>query len=456
MSGKVNKTVIVTTSLGAFATPFMVSSVNIAMPSISNEFALASTLLSWIPLSYTLSTAVFVLLFGRLADIVGRKKVLMYGMALHILSSLLCAAAVSPYMLIFGRVIQGIGGAAIAATVVSILTSVFPAGSRGKALGLNVAMTYIGLSTGPYLGGLLVKYFGWRSIFIFSSAIGIIVFIALFQLKQDWAEAKGEKLDYIGAALFGLALIGIIAGFSVIREPAGPWLLPAGIVLIFIFVFYENKAEQPILNISLFKSNRVVVFSSLAALLNYSATYALSYMMSLYLQYAKGFEASKAGLIMIAQPAVMALLSPLAGFLSDRIEIQKVASIGMAITTAGLAFFIFINLETSLLYIIFALVVLGLGFALFSSPNTNAIMSAVDKRYYGITSGIISVARTIGQTFSMGLASMVTSIYVGDRPISDSIPQLQASLRTMFIIMTALCFMGIFASMARSGHSKQQ
>ena len=302
----------------------------------------------------------------------------------------------------------------------------------------------------------MVKYFGWRSIFLFTSAIGIIVVIALLQLKQDWAEAPGEKLDLIGSAVFGLALIGIIVGFSSVMEPSGPWLILAGIVLIFVFVYYENKISQPILNISLLKNNRVVIFSSLAALLNYSATFALSYLMSLYLQYVKGFEPSKAGLILIAQPAVMAIFSPLAGLLSDKIEIQKVASIGMAITTLGLAFFIFISQGTSILYIIVALVVLGLGFALFSSPNTNAIMSSVDKRYYGITSGIISVARTIGQTFSMGLASMVISIYIGNQPISSNIPQLLTSLKTVFLIMTILCFLGIFASLARSSFRRQQ
>ena len=456
MSNNVNKTILATTSLGAFISPFMVSSVNIAMPSISNDFTLSSTILNWIPLSFTLSMAIFVMLFGRLADIVGRKKVLLFGVILFTVSSLICAASINPVMLICARVLQGVGGAAIAVTVVSILTSVFPAGSRGKALGLNVAMTYIGLSSGPYLGGLLVKYFGWRSIFLFTSAIGIIVVIALLQLKQDWAEAPGEKLDLIGSAVFGLALIGIIVGFSSVMEPSGPWLILAGIVLIFVFVYYENKISQPILNISLLKNNRVVIFSSLAALLNYSATFALSYLMSLYLQYVKGFEPSKAGLILIAQPAVMAIFSPLAGLLSDKIEIQKVASIGMAITTLGLAFFIFISQGTSILYIIVALVVLGLGFALFSSPNTNAIMSSVDKRYYGITSGIISVARTIGQTCSMGLASMVISIYIGNQPISSNIPQLLTSLKTVFLIMTILCFLGIFASLARSSFRRQQ
>ncbi len=456
MNNDINKKILAITSLGAFIPPFMVSSVNIAMPTISNEFALSSTMLNWIPLSFTLLMAIFVLPYGRLADIVGRRKVLLFGMILFVLSSLLCAAAINPIMLIFARVFQGIGGAGISVTVVSILTSVYPAGSRGKALGLNVAMTYIGLSSGPYLGGLMVKYFGWRSIFLFTSAAGIIVIIALFNLKQDWAESKGEKLDIVGTIIFGLSIIGIIVGFSAIMEPFGMWLILGGIALIFVFVYYENKISQPILNISLLKNNRVIVFSSLAALFNYSATFALSYLMSLYLQYVKGFEPSHAGLILIAQPAVMAALSPLAGLLSDKFEIQKVASLGMGITTLGLSFFIFLNEGTSIYYILVALVLLGLGFALFSSPNTNAVMSAVDKRYYGITSGILSVSRTIGQTFSMGLASMIIAVYMGNEPISSNIPQLMLSMKTVFTVMTILCFLGIFASLARSSFQNKR
>ncbi len=452
----INKFILITTSLGAFIPPFMISSVNIAMPTISNEFALSSTMLNWIQLSFTLSIAIFVLPYGRLADIMGRKKVLLFGMILFVLSSLLCAVAFNPIMLIFARIFQGIGGASISVTVISILTSVFPAGSRGKALGLNVAMTYIGLSSGPYLGGLMVKYFGWRSIFLFISIIGILVIISLFKLNQDWAESKGEKLDLMGSIIFGLSLIGIILGFSAIKEPFGLWLILAGIALTFVFVYYEGKISQPILNISLLKNNRVLVFSSLAALLNYSATFALSYLLSLYLQYIKGFEPSQAGLILIAQPVVMAVLSPLAGLLSDKIEIQKVASIGMGITTLGLSFFIFLNEGTSIYYIIVGLIVLGLGFALFSSPNTNAIMSSVDKRYYGITSGILSVSRTIGQTFSMGLSSMIIAIYMGNEQIRHNIPQLLVSIKIVFMVMTIICFIGIFASLARPSLKKSK
>ncbi|MDF2677217.1 MAG: putative transport protein, partial [Bacillota bacterium] len=420
MDDKLKKIIMIATSLGAFIVPFMVSSINIALPTISKEFLLSSVLLNWIALSFTLATAIFILPFGRLADILGRKKLLLLGMTAFTLASILCGISFNPAMLILSRTLQGISGATISVTVVSILTSVFPAGARGKALGLNVAMTYTGLSTGPYLGGLLTKYFGWRSIFFVSAFIGVAVVISLINLKQEWVEAKGEKFDFIGSVIYGISLLGIILGFSLIRSTFGPILIAIGILAMILFGYYENKTAHPILNMSLFKNNKVVTFSSLAALINYSATFALSYLLSLYLQYIKGFEPTKAGLILIAQPIVMTLFSPVAGFFSDKIEPQRVASIGMALTTVGLSFFIFLNETTSIPYIITALLIMGFGFALFSSPNTNAVMSSVEKKYYGITSGILGASRTVGQTLSMGLASLVLAIYIGNAPINST------------------------------------
>lgn len=450
MERESSKLILVTTSLGAFIVPFMTSAVNIALPSVSKEFAMNSVMLNWVALVFTLSIAIFILPFGRLADILGRKKLLMLGMTTFALSSVISGLSFKPMMLVSARSLQGISGAAISVTVLSILTSAFPSGSRGKALGLNVAMTYTGLSIGPYLGGLLVKYFGWRSIFFFTALIAMIVAISLFGLKQEWAEARGERFDFIGSVIYGISLLGIISGFSFIRSYWGLILILIGLAAIIAFRFYENKINHPILNMALFKSNRVLTFSSLAALINYSATFALSYLLSLYLQYNIGFDPTKAGLILIAQPVVMTLLSPLAGILSDRIEPQRVASIGMAITTLGLSFFIFLNESTGIPYIIAALMILGFGFALFSSPNTNAIMSSVEKKYYGMTSGILGAARTVGQTLSMGIASLILAVFIGNAQISiENEADLLIAVRVTFTILTVLCFAGIFASVAR-------
>ena len=456
MEDKLNKKIVLLiATLGAFIVPFMLSSVNIALPSIGKEFAINTVLMNWVVLSFMLSRALFILPFGRLADIFGRKRLLLYGMSIFTLASIICGISFNAGMLIGFRVLQGISSAMISVTLISILSSVYFQGDRGRALGINVAATYIGLSSGPFLGGFLTKYLGWRSIFFLVVPIGIIVIIILLNLKQNWAEAKGEEFDYKGSIIYSMGLFGVVYGLSFVRSFWGPIFMLIGCILLTIFGFYENRVKNPILNMTLIKNNKILTFSSLAALINYSATFAISYLLSLYLQYIKGFEPQQAGLILIAQPLIQALFSPIAGGLSDRIEPRMVASLGMAITSAGLAFFIFLTENTSINYIISALSVVGFGFALFSSPNTNAIMGSVTKKYYGVASGIIGSARSIGQAFSMGITSLVMVFYMGNIQISRSNhPNFIISIKVIFIILTILCFFGIFASIARGKTNK--
>ena len=456
MKDKLNKKVVLfIATLGAFIVPFMVSSINIALPSIGREFAMNTVLLNWVVLSYMLSVAVFILPFGRVADIFGSKRLLLYGMSVYTVASILCGISFNAGMLIASRVLQGISGAMISVTIVSMLSSVYSQGERGRALGINVAATYIGLSSGPFLGGFLTKYLGWRSTFFLVVPIGITIIIILLRLSQDWAEAKGEEFDYKGSVIYGVGLLGVIYGLSLIRSFWGILLIFMGFILMLIFGVYENRVKNPILNMTLIKNNKILTFSSLAALINYSATFVISYLLSLYLQYIKGFDPQQAGLILIAQPLVQALFSPLAGRLSDRIEPQIVASLGMAVTSAGLAFFIFLTENTSIQYLIVALSVVGFGFALFSSPNTNAIMGSVAKKYYGIASGIIGSARSVGQAFSMGITSVVMVFYMGNIQISRSNhPNFLISIKVTFIILTILCFFGIFTSIARGKINK--
>ena len=453
MENKIDKrSVLLISLIGAFLVPFMSSSLVIALPSIGNEFSVGTISLNWVLLAFLLSAAIFVVPFGRIADIYGRKKVYLYGMVLFTLSSILSSISFSMEMLILSRIIQGIGGAMIFCTSVAILTSVYPPGERGKVLGLNISVTYIGLSLGPVIGGILTHNYGWRSIFYFTIPIGVfgIVFI-LKKLKYEWIEAKGEKFDYIGSIIYGIALFCIMAGLSLVSEEwYGYLLILVGIISIIVFGYFELKVQNPVLNISLFKGNRVLVFASLAALINYSATYAVGYLLSLYLQYIKGFSSQEAGLILLIQPVIQAVFSPLTGRLSDKFEPQKLASIGMALSGFGLLLFTFLNKNTNLVFVIVALVLLGLGFALFSSPNTNAIMSSVEKKFYGVTSGILGTVRLVGQTFSIGITSLIFIIYFGGAQISKKYhPHFVQSTETIFIVLTILSLVGVFASLSR-------
>ncbi len=437
--------------MGAFLTPFMGSSIAIALPSIGGELAMDAILLGWVATAYLLAAAMFLVPLGRIADIYGRKRIFTYGMITYTAASLLSAISTSAAMLISFRVLQGIGGAMIFSTGVAILTSVFPPEERGRVLGINVAAVYAGLSLGPFVGGLLTQYLGWRSIFWANVPLGLLIIALIFwKLKGEWAEAKGEKFDIVGSLIYSLMLIAIMYGFTMLPELPGAGLILAGGLGIVAFVKWETKVKSPVLDVRLFGNNTVFALSNLAAFINYSATFAVSFLLSLYLQYIKGLTPQIAGLVLVAAPVVQAIFSPLAGRLSDKIEPRIVASLGMGLTVIGLIFFIFLGNATSLWFIIAGLIILGFGFALFSSPNTNAVMSSVEKRFYGVASATLATMRQIGMMFSMGMVMLIFAIYLGRVQITPEyyVPFL-SSLNTAFIIFTVLCFGGIFASLAR-------
>ncbi len=447
-----NKVVLLVVTTGSFLTPFMGSSINIALPSIGKEFAMDAVLLAWVATSYLLSSTIFLLPFGRIADIHGRKRIFTYGIFIYTFSSLLSAISTSAAMLISFRILQGIGGAMIFGTGIAILTSVFPIEERGKALGINVAAVYLGLSLGPFLGGLLTQHFGWRSIFLANLPLGLIIITFLFwKLKGEWAGARGEKFDLSGSIIYGLAIVALMYGLSLLPAISGIVAIVFGILCISTFIWWETKvAASPVLHMSLFKNNRVFVFSNLAALINYSATFAVAFLLSLYLQYAKGFGPQSAGLVLVSMPAVQTIFSPVAGRLSDRISPQILASLGMTLTTIGLVLLTLLSQNTQIEFIVVSLVILGFGFALFSSPNTNAIMSAVGKQSYGVASATLATTRQIGMMLSMGITMLIFAIFIGRAEITpEYYPVFVRSLKTAFTIFAALCFAGIFASLAR-------
>jgi EmrB/QacA subfamily drug resistance transporter len=393
----------------------------------------------------------FLVPFGRLADIFGRKRIFNYGIWIFTISSLLLALAPSMPLLLLFRALQGFGSAMIFGTGMAILTSVYPAAERGRVLGINVAAIYFGLSLGPTLGGILTQQFGWRSIFLVNVPLGIvIIYLIAAKLKQEWAEARGEQFDLAGSLIYSVMLVALMYGFSVLPAQSGVGLIAAGVVGIGLFILWERKAASPLLNMNLFFNNAAFAFSNIAALINYSATFAVTFLMSLYLQYVKGFTPQQAGMVLVFQPIVMAFFSPFAGRLSDKIEPRVVASIGMGFTAAGLSLFTFLEKETHLAFIIIGLILLGFGFALFSSPNTNAVMSSIDRRFYGVGSATLGTMRLTGQMLSMGIAMVIFALHIGSARITpENYAVFLTSMKTAFIIFSSLCCAGIFASLAR-------
>ncbi|MEJ2734026.1 MAG: MFS transporter [Anaerolineae bacterium] len=442
---------LIAATLASFLTPFMDSAANVALPVISQEFAMDAVSLTWIRTAYLLAAAMFLVPFGKLADIHGRKRIFTYGTAVFTFAALLIGLSTSGTMLISIRVVQGFGSAMIFGTGVAILTSVFPPGERGRVLGISVAAVYLGLSLGPSIGGLLTQQFGWRSIFFVTVPLGLIVIgFVVWRLKGEWAEARGERFDLAGSAVYAMALVALMIGVSRLPAVLGIGLIALGVVGLACFAAWEMRVRHPVLNIDLLTSNRTFALSNLAALINYGATAAVAFLLSLYLQYIKGLTPQGAGLVLVAQPIMQAAFSPLAGRLSDRVEPRIVASLGMALTATGLFLLVLVGPATPLWAIVVRLVLLGFGFALFSSPNMNAIMGSVTKRFYGVASGTLGTMRLTGQMFSQGVVLLLFVLYIGRVEIVPAYyPMFMTSFKVAFAIFTALCVGGIFASLGR-------
>ena len=444
--------------LSSFLTPFMGSSVVISLPAISHELSMDAVSLSWISTAFLFSAAAFLVPIGRAADIYGRKKIFIWGIILDNISSILGAMAQSGTFLIICRVLQGMGGAMIFGTGLSIVIAVYPPKDRGKVLGIVLTATYIGLTLGPVLGGIMTDHLGWRSIFLSNVVIGLVILItAIWKIKEEWAEARGEKFDVIGSVIYVLSLV--LTMYGLLRLPAmiGFTLLIPGIAGFVFFVLWILKTKNPVMEIHLFRNNRPFLFSNIAALINYSATFGVTFLISLYLQYIMKFSAQHAGLILIAQPVVMAGFAAITGRLSDRIEPRILASAGMMSLTIGLVFLVFLDDQSSLHSIVLNLMFLGFGFALFISPNTNAIMSSVEKRFYGVASGIMGTMRLIGQALSMAIVTLTFTIYIGRTAITaEHHPNLLESMKISFVIFAILCFFGVIASLVRGKIRKDE
>ena len=327
----------------------------------------------------------------------------------------------------------------------AILTSVVPPGSRGKMLGLNSAATYVGLSAGPVLGGLIAGV-SWRGIFWFNFLLALIVVVlTVWKLTGEWKGSSG-KTDGLGSVLCVAAQALMLFGLGSLSK--GPGYLVsflAGAVLIAAFVWYENRRADALIPVRYIVRNRPFLFSNFANLINYSAVFALSYVLSLYLQTALGIDSAASGLILLIEPALMAILSPVTGALSDKVRPTVLAAVGMGLSALGLFFFIFLGVRTPVALIIANLGIIGLGFALFATPNTNAIMGSVDRSLYGLGSSMMGNMRLLGQSISMAIVSLITTAFIGDAPLGSEayIAKFMVSLRTCFIVFTVLCSLGV-------------
>ncbi len=443
--------VLLATTISSFTTPFMGSSVNVALPMIARDYSMNALGLSWVASSFLLAAAITLLPLGRLADLYGRRVFFLSGSLIFALASLMCIWSANQNFFIALRVIQGIGAAMIFSTGTAMLISAYPPGERGRILGINIAAVYVGLTVGPFFGGLLVEHLGWKTIFMVNAALGALaVVLSTLMKREERTASSGEGFDLAGSFLYAIALFALMYGFSKLPSLIGSSLIFAGVICFIIFVRQQLRKPFPLINIHLFLDNRVFALSNLAALINYCATFAITFLLSLYLQHVKLLTPSQTGFVLVVEPLLQALFSPAAGRLSDRYEPRVISSIGMTLTVIGLIGLVLITTETPIILIVLCLALLGVGFALFSSPNVNAVMSSVESKFYGIASATLATMRLVGQMLSMGIAMLVFAWLIGEQHIHHANSGLFiVSAKIIFGILALTCTVGVFASLAR-------
>ena len=455
-TSKGNRHILAAAMITSFMTTFMSSALNLSVPSLESYFGVNAAFVSLIISSYTISVAAMSLPMGKISDITSRRTVFLTGISGFGILSAASIFAPSIGILLVLRALSGICAAMIFATNNAILISSFPHSVQGKVLGYSVAATYTGLTAGPVAGGLLNSAFGWRSIFAVSVIISAAAFSTAFRaVPKDPPAAHASGMDMAGLALYISSIVTSLLGMTGLGSSiAAPYMLAAGIILIIAFFVHESKRESAkkssVMRVSMFRQSRTFTFSNLAALLNYGATFAISYEMSIYLQVILGIPSGKAGLMLVTMPAAQAILSPLTGSLSDRVRPSILASTGMGICALTLMLYSRIDGNTSVFYVMAVLCVTGMGFALFSSPNTNAILSCVGKEDYGVANSIIATMRTYGQSSGMAVLSTITAAVLGSGTLESS-PQADI-LRMMhisFITFACICLLGLFFSLAR-------
>jgi EmrB/QacA subfamily drug resistance transporter len=407
------------TSIGAFMAPLDGSIVSVALPVMGPDLGLTFTTAMWVQAAYLLTTAVLLIPLGRLADQHGRVRFYLLGIVVFTASSLLAALSMNGAWLVGSRIVQGIGGALMVVTSAAIVTAVFPPRERGRALGVNVMAVYVGLSVGPPLGGFLVDTLGWRWIFLINLPVGLAVFFwGSMMLPRSERVEDAPRVDFAGAALLGAFLISLLVPLTF--APEWGWAEPRTLVLLLLstaalvaFVVVERRVADPVLDLDLLVRNRLFAAANLAALLNYMALYAVSVLTAIHLEVVQGLSATATGVLILSQPLLMALLSPLSGRLSDRIGSRVLTTGGMVTIAAGMVLLAAMPHDAPVWQVAACLGLVGLGMAAFSAPNASAIMGSVRRDQLSVASAMMGTMRTAGQSLSVALLGGIAASQLG-------------------------------------------
>jgi EmrB/QacA subfamily drug resistance transporter len=445
--------VLLTVGVGTFMSALDGSVVNAILPVIQAYFKTEVATVQWVVTIYLLMVSGLLLAFGRLGDLRGNKNVYVWGFVIFVIGSALSGFSPTPGFLIASRAVQALGAAMLFANSPAILTKTFPGAERGRALGLQGTMTYLGLTTGPFLGGWLASRFGWHSVFFINVPIGLFAtWLSWRTIPDDRPSEHRERFDLYGSTTFMAGLVILL--FALNRGQAWGWssplilgLLTASISILLLFVRIELRTPAPMLDLALFRS-RVFNTAAISPILNYIAIYSLLFLMPFYLIQGRGLTSAQAGLILTAQPLVMALMAPFAGTFSDRIGAQIPTTLGMSVMAGGLFMLSRLTPDSPLAYVIIGLAVSGLGSGMFVAPNNSALMGAAPRNRQGIAAGVLALARNVGMVLGVGLTGAVFTTVLAQGQSGDPVILVRA-VDAGLLFATGMAILAAIASFAR-------
>ncbi|PWB55105.1 MAG: MFS transporter [Anaerolineales bacterium] len=453
--------VLIAVGIGTFMTALDTSVVNTVLPVIGQNFNQVITVVEWVVTIYLLVLSGLLLSFGRLGDMRGHKTIYLIGFGIFMAGSFFSGSAPSVVILIIARGLQALGAAMLAANSPAILTKSFPAEQRGQALGLQATMTYLGLTAGPALGGWLASLLGWRVVFYINLPVGVAaIWLSLRFIPKDTHSQHIERFDFGGAVTFLLGLGSLLLALNQGEEwgwTSVPILILFGAALAFLalFIYLEKHVKFPMLDLSLF-TKLPFSLTTVSAILNYIGVYTCIFMMPYYLIQGRGFTPAQAGLVLTAQPIIMAIVAPISGTLSDRIGTRIPTVIGMAVLSAGLFLLSRLSPQASIASVMLALAVVGLGTGVFISPNNSALMGSAPRGRQGIAAGILATARNFGMVLGVGIAGAVfTTVLVhAGGVIGSSVNPAQngaifAALSVAFMVASMITLLGVITCLVR-------
>ena len=440
--------VVLISFITSFFAVFLSNGIIIGVPAIAQEFAMNNVIQNWVPTIFFLVVAVFTVPAGQISGKFGVKKSLLAGVIVYLIASIGACLSISTETFLIFRILQGAGVAFLNVSAMAMVVQAVKPQNRGKALGFTVTGVYLATSLSPVICGFLVHNLGWRSMFYFVVPFLVLcIILMIFKIPQEWKTYEKDKIDKVGSVIYGIGILAFIYGFTTLNTQTGLIITILGIVLLIIFGAYELRQKSPVFNMNLFR-NAKFTSSNIAALCSYIAVMVVTTILNYHFQYVRGWDAQMSGLILIITPILMAIMAPNAGKLSDKVHPQKLAALGMGIATVALLILTFLNGSTPLYLVVLAMILQGIGMGLFSSPNMNAIMSSVPPKDAPTASASQATMRTIGQTMSLGLLTLVFAWVMGNLELAPQYASMIVqSSQIICGICTVACVLAIFASL---------